>query len=146
MAELIDCLYILWSLRTIVETLYTVNVHHCAFVTCGHHRLTTYGRSKTVTYKDRILDAVLIQYFINGMGKEVERVFHVRLIALSVARQVDEYESQVLIITKSRELLLPSIHVTAEAVNEADGFCIRTSRLMPYFIMYAYTIVDSNIL
>ena len=74
MAELIDCLYILWCLSTIVETIYTVNVHQCAFVTCGHQHLTTYGRSKTVTYKDRILDTVLIilllyQFYLLTMQK-----------------------------------------------------------------------------
>ena len=36
--------------------------------------------------------AVLIQYFINGVCKEVERVVYVRLIALSVSWQVDEYK------------------------------------------------------
>ena len=80
------------------------------------------------------------------MGKEVERVVHVGLVALSIARQIDEYELQVFLIAESLELLLPSVHVTAKAVNETDSLGIRAGRLVPYFIMYAYTIVDSDVL
>ena len=53
-----------------------------------------------MTYKNHIaLDTILIQHFINGMSKEVKRVIYMRLVALSVARQVDEYELQVCVIT-----------------------------------------------
>ena len=145
MTKLINSLYIFRSLSTIVETIYTVNVHQSAFVACRHQRLTAYGRSKTVTYKDSIFDAVDIQHFIDGMGKEIKCVFHMWLITQPIARQVDEYELQVFAVSESLELLLPRIHVTAEAVNETDSLCIRANRLIPYFIMYADTIVDSNV-
>jgi hypothetical protein len=76
-------------------------------------------------------------------------------VTLPIARQVDEYELQVFVISEGLELLLPGVHITAEAVNETDGFGISASRLIlslrvwrcnPYFIMYAYTIFNSNIL
>ena len=80
------------------------------------------------------------------MGKEVERVFHMGFVAFSVAWQVDEDESEVFVITESFKLLLPCVHVTAKAVNETDSLCIGIIRPIPYSIMYANTIVDSNIL
>ena len=95
--------------------------------------------------KDGILDAVCIQHFINGIGKEIESVLYMRLITLPVARQVDEYKLQVFGITEGLKLLFPCVHVTAEAMNKTDGLSIRTSRLIPYYIMYANTIVDSYV-
>ena len=67
-------------------------------------------------------------------------------VTLSVARQVDKHYLQAFLITECLKLLLPCVHVTAKAVNKTEGFGIRACRLIPYFIMYANTIVDSNIL
>ena len=96
-----------------------------------------------MTYEDGILNTIRIQHFINGMCIEVERVVYVRLIALSVSWQIDEHESQVFLITESLELLLPCVHITAEAVNETDGFSICLA--IHYLIMYANTVIDSDV-
>ena len=54
------------------------------------------------------------------MGEEVESVFHMGLVALPVAGQVDE-DKLYIFVAESLELHLPSVHVATEPMNEAEG-------------------------
>ena len=145
MSELIDSFNVLWRFCAIVETIDTINIHQGTFMPGGINGMSANGRAQTMTHKNHIaLDTILIQHLINGMGKEVERVFHMGLVALSIAWQVDKNKLQVFVITESLELLFPCVHVTTKSVNETDGLGIGLA--IPYFIMYTNTIVNSDVL
>ena len=75
------------------------------------------------------------------MGKEIECVVHMGLVALSTTRQVDENELYIF-ITERIKLLLPSVHVAPEPMDEAKSLCFY--RWIPNFIVYFYAIVDGD--
>ena len=145
MPKLLDSLHILWCFRAVVEAINPVDIHQSTSVGGGHQGMAAHGGSKAVADKDRILDSVGVQHTIDGSGEEVESVVCHRFIALSVAGQVDKHLLHIL-VAKSLELLLPSVHVAPESVNKAKGLNLRVGSFVPYLVVYFDPIVNGNIL
>ena len=137
MAKLIHGFHIFRRFRAVVEAIDAIDINKTALSATLQY-LTADGRTKTMAHKDDIPHIFLVQHRIDGLGKEVERVLHMWLTALAIARQVNEQQAQMTVIAQSLELLLPSIEVAAEAMNETDGLVAIAISL----IMYANAIVD----
>ena len=133
MAKLIHGFHIFRRFRTVVEAIDAIVINKTALSATLQY-LTADGRTKTMAHKDDIPHIFLVQHRIDGLGKEVERVLHMWLTALAIAKQ----QAQMTVIAQSFKLLLPCVEVAAKAMNETDGLVAIAISL----IMYANAIVD----